>query len=304
MIDSISTTKILLIGASGQVGTAITAILGCTNVVVATSAASRPGSIHLNLAEAADGKLDLPRLIDELGVRIVCCVGGMTNVERCETDPELAIQVNCSGPAAVAAAARAANIAFAYFSTDYVFDGQSGPYSEGDAPAPLSAYGRSKLLGELAVRRVHPDALIIRTTTVYGPDPGRRNFLYGLSRAVHSSQPLRVADDQLSTPTYNRDLARTTVRLLNNDVTGIVHVAGPERLSRVEFAHRAAIAMKLDPTGILGVPTRQLGQAAARPLQAGLRTERLRRLLPTPPMRTIEEAILDWQASEALDNLL
>ena len=105
---------------------------------------------------------------------------------------------------------------------------------------------------------------------------------------------MQTPDDQVSTPTYNRDIAAVTIALVDRDVTGVVNVSGPEAMSRTEFARRAASAMGLDPAGIVPVMTRQLNQRAPRPLRAGLRIDKLARLLPNEPMRSIEVAISDW----------
>src|SRR5262249_33877163 len=125
----------------------------------------------------------------------VYCVGAMTDVERCESESDLAKSVNCEGPAQLAAAAAVRNLPYVYFSTEYVFNGFAGPYYEDAAPDPINVYGRTKWCGEIAVRNAHPSPLIIRTTVVYGPDPGGKNFLSSLRRALVSGGCIRVAND-------------------------------------------------------------------------------------------------------------
>jgi dTDP-4-dehydrorhamnose reductase len=276
------------------VGAQIISILGPDRAVPASRAPAQPGWVQLDLASlAGDSRLAADR-IAQLDVGAVYCVGGMTDVERCESEPEMAMRINCHGPAALAEAAARNGVPFVYFSTEYIFDGNSGPYTE-DAPAsPISVYGRSKWLGEQAILRAHSCPLIVRTTVVYGSDARGKNFLYALRRAMLERRTMRVANDQISTPTYNRDLARTTIALLQSRAHGVWNVCGPQRLSRLEFALRAARAMGLDESGIVGVPTAELRQAARRPLSAGLSTERLRRFPSLPAMRGTEEAIGEW----------
>jgi dTDP-4-dehydrorhamnose reductase len=284
----------LIIGASGQVGWQIFSRLGPERAVGSSRETGPPGWVSLDLGSPAGLDAMAREIIAELDVAAVYCVGGMTDVERCESEPGLAMRINCHGPAVLASAAAAQGVPFVYFSTEYVFDGKSGPYAEDAPAAPINAYGRSKWMGELAVRSAHPASLIIRTTVVYGPDPGGRNFLYGLRRALQAGQTMRVASDQISTPTYNRDLASVAIALVQAGASGVFHVCGAERLSRLEFARRAARAMGLDSSRIVGTPTAELGQVAPRPLEAGLSTEKLRRHSWLPAMRGIEGAVREW----------
>jgi dTDP-4-dehydrorhamnose reductase len=286
--------RCLIVGASGQVGAQIFSVLGPERAAAASREAERPGWLQLDLAVLAMEPIRAANAIAELRACAVFCVGGMTDVERCEREPEMAMKVNCDGPAVLAGAAARHGAPFVYFSTEYVFDGKNGPYAEDAPPSPISVYGQSKWMGERAVLKAHPSALIIRTTVVYGPDPKSRNFLYSLRRAIQSGRTMRVANDQISTPTYNRDLARTTIALVEAQAHGVWHVCGPERLSRFEFALRAAHVMGLDPSRIVGVPTSELGQVAPRPLDAGLSIEKLHRLPSLPSMRGTEEAIREW----------
>jgi dTDP-4-dehydrorhamnose reductase len=229
----------LLIGAAGQTGAQLSSIIGPDRVLPASRKAAGAGWLTLDLASLATQAPGTLPAFANLGLESIYCVGGMTDVERCETEPDLAMAVNCLGPAQLAAIASDLAIPFVYFSTEYVFDGHSGPYREDDAPHPISVYGRSKWNGEQAVLDRYPRALIIRTTVVYGPDPAGKNFLYSLLRALREGRPFRVPSDQISTPTYNRDLARATVALVASGATGVFHVAGSEVVSRLQFALRA-----------------------------------------------------------------
>ena len=288
-----------IVGATGQVGAQILAMLGPGRAVGTTRQTEGAGLINLDLSSLTD-QTQIHAVLSELNVSSVYCVGGMTDVERCEVEPELAIRTNCRGPATIAAAAARFRIPFVYFSTEYIFDGKAGPYGEDSLASPISAYGRSKWMGEQAVRSVHPDALIIRTTVVYGPDPRKKNFLYSLYRYAQARQIMRVADDQISTPTYNRDLARATIALVESGAHGVFHVCGHERLSRFEFARLAARIMGVESSGIVGVPTAELSQMAPRPLNAGLTAAKLRGLNPAPVMRRAEDALREWVGETGL----
>lgn len=284
--------RILVVGASGQVGTQVLRLLPSGSAIPTSRRAERPGWTAVDLATVSEAEAD--ELVRRFEIATIYCIGGMTNVDGCESTPELARRINCEGPAILAGVAAKRGVRFVYFSTDYVFNGRNGPYAE-DAPAdPICAYGRSKWQGELAVRDAHPVALVIRTTTVYGPDPNGRNFLYSLRKGLAGTKPFRVPADQVATPTYNVDLAAAVVALTESGAQGVFHVAGPDVVSRLEFARRAAAVMGLDAANLSGASTAELAQIAARPLRAGLRTGKLAAYLPQLRMRGIEDGVSHW----------
>ena len=288
----------LIVGASGQVGNALMetfARRGMAERVMLSSREARDGWLRLDLAELADLGGG-PALLDEVTPDLILCTGGMTFVDGCETDENASRKANALGPAALAGYARRAGAAFVFFSTDYVFSGTDedpGPYDETSATGPLSVYGRTKLEGEVAVMEAHAGALVVRTTVVYGPDAAGKNFLYTLLRYPSHGQRVRVAVDQVSTPTYNRDLAEATLALTDVQASGVVHVAGPELMDRLQFAREVAGVFGLRVDLIDGVTTASLGQKAARPLRSGLATKRLEQLLPAFRRHTLREALAE-----------
>jgi dTDP-4-dehydrorhamnose reductase len=285
----------LIIGASGQVGTELTRELSSQGAaeILRTTRTPREGWLHLDLttlrspAEAATA-------LDPLAPDLILCAGAMTFVDGCEDRPQDAFLANAHGPSALASYARSRGIPFVYFSSDYVFDGSEatpGPYRESAPPNPLSVYGASKLQGERAVLRVYPDALVLRTSWVYGADAAGKNFISTLVRQLRAGQRMRVPSDQISTPTYNRDLAQIALQLAAAGSSGIVHVTGPDLISRLDLARTIASAFKLDHNLLDGVETSQLGQRAPRPLRSGLISERLSQLLPNARLHTLQEGL-------------
>jgi dTDP-4-dehydrorhamnose reductase len=285
--------KSLIVGASGQVGTQMLAALG--ERALATSRVVREGWLKLDVAELAE-PTQAEELLDAYELDAIYCVGGMTWVDGCEADPELSHRTNTRGPGVLAAYARQRGLPYVFFSTDYVFDGAKehpGPYAE-DAPVhPLSIYGSTKLEGEQRVLAEHPEALVLRTTWVYGADPREKNFLYSMMRSLSARQPMKVPQDQVSTPTYNRDLVRVALGLVEARAAGVFHVAGPELLGRLEFAQQVARGLGLDASLLEGVTTAELKQPAARPLDSGLSTSRLATQHPQLRLRTLAEAMED-----------
>jgi dTDP-4-dehydrorhamnose reductase len=287
--------KSLIIGASGQVGGQMLRLLGPERCLVTSRNPGSERELHLDLVSLAT-YADAERILNGHSLDAIYCIAGMTNVDGCEALPELAHNINCRGPELLAHAARRRGIHFVYFSTEYVFDGGDGPYRE-DGPAnPLSVYGKSKWQGEQAVLAACSHALVLRTTVVYGQDFGQKNYVYTLMRTLAAGKTMRVPQDQISTPTYNRDLAIATVALVDRGATGIFHLCGPERVNRLEFARSIAASLSLDKNLLSGVPTSALGQKAPRPLSAGLSIEKLRRLYPDLKMRTIADGLTDCRS--------
>jgi len=282
----------LIIGAGGQVGGALVAA-GPRGRVTGTER-HRSSSPSLDLQRVATDPVGVDAFLRAMGPTIVVIAAGMTDVERCEDDPDAAWRVNCESPGLLARVAHGLGARTVYYSTEYVFDGRSGPYDEASSPAPLSVYGTSKLAGELAVLEGDPDALIIRTTVVYGPERQGKNFAYRVAGVLRTGSRLAVPCDQISTPTYNRDLAAATIELVDAGVTGIVHVTGPARVDRAVFARELAGAAGLDGSRIDGRPTADLGQRAPRPLDAGLVSTRGASAAVLPPMRTTRDAVDHW----------
>ncbi len=269
--------RALVIGASGQVGAALHVRLAARghSVIGTHHRMPQPSTRPLHITDAAA----IEKLIAETAPDWVFCPAGLTHVDYCEDHPDEAFAVNRDGPTAAARAAARSQAGFVYYSTEYIFDGRSGPFAEEDPPNPLSVYGRSKLEGERAVSDANPRALVLRTTVVYGPEPQGKNFVYRMVRQARTGERVTVPADQRSSPTYNQDLAAAAVELAERDVSGVLHVAGPVVLDRHAFALVACEVFGLDRSLVVPVTTAELGQRATRPLNAGLRADRARALL-------------------------
>jgi dTDP-4-dehydrorhamnose reductase len=227
---------------------------------------------------------------------VVFFPAGLTWVDGCERDAARARSANLEQPLNLARAAAEAGARFVYFSTDYVFDGRAGPYTESDAPNPLSVYGRSKRDAEVALAEALGAALlIVRTCWVFGPERQGKNFAYQLARTLSGGHALICPSDQLSSPSYGPDVARAVVLLTESACSGLIHVSGPEVLDRVAFARRLALAFELDPALIESKTTAELGPAAPRPLRGGLLTPRLDARLPGA-VRPLAQALSDFRA--------
>ena len=272
--------RALVIGGSGQVGAALErTLIGRGHAAVATHhRVSQPGTVQLDVRDEAATS----RVMTDVAPDVVFCPAGLTFVDYCEDHADEALEANCEAPARAAKLAAKRGAAFVFFSTEYVFDGRDGPYGEDDPVTPLSVYGRSKLDGERAVMAANPRALVVRTTVVYGPEPQGKNFIYQLRRRIAAGETVKVPADQRSSPTFNVDLANATVELVERACGGVVHVAGPSVIDRYAFARLACDVFDLDVGLVVPVTTADLQQRAARPLNAGLRIEQVKRQITTP----------------------
>ncbi len=220
---------------------------------------------------------------------------GFTWVDGCERDSARAYAANLEEPLNIARAAAALNAKFVYFSTDYVFDGADGPYSESSTTNPLSVYGRAKRDAEIALENELGEAqLTIRTSWVFGPERQGKNFAYQLVRTLGAGQPLVCPSDQISSPGYGPDVARAAVSMAEERFSGLIHVVGPEVMDRVAFARAIASAFGFDPSRIESRRTAELGQGAPRPLKGGLLTKRLDARRPGL-MRPLAAALADFR---------
>lgn len=259
----------LLLGATGLVGTHLRAALRERVVVMTSHRAQLPGSIPLDLTDRAK----TTRLIREARPDVIVVAAANAFVEECEREPVATRVINVDAVRQVAEAA--ANAMLVVFSSEYVFDGGAGSYSEDDPVSPINEYGRQKVAVE-AIARDRAAHLVCRVSGVYGWSAARTSFVCQLVDRLRAGQRMRVPSDQLITPTPAPDLARAIVELVDRGARGTFHAAGPEILTRPEFARRAAESFALDAALMDMRPTAELGLAAPRPPRAGLRTDKLR----------------------------
>jgi dTDP-4-dehydrorhamnose reductase len=265
--------RAIVVGGSGQIGGWLLHHLSKSGheAIGTFRTVPTPGLVRLDTAEPAEAR----RLIDEFRPDVVFYPAGFTWVDGCEREPGLSRAANVEQPLAVAAATAHVGGRFLTFSTDYVFDGAGGPYDEHAPTNPLNVYGRDKLETERALAADHPScSLVIRTGWVFGPERQGKNFAYQVVRNLRKGQEVVCPSDMTATPSYGPDVAASAVRLAERGATGLIHVAGPDVVSRDSFARSIAAAFDLDPSRIVGRPDAELPRNAARPLWGGLVSRR------------------------------
>ena len=212
------------------------------------------------------------RVVLTVKPRVIINAAAYTDVDGCESNPDIAIEVNGEGVAYLAMAAAEVGAKLVQISTDYVFDGTKGtPYEEDDPTSPLSVYGSSKKAGELNVK-IAPEWLIVRTQWLYGLHG--KNFVETMLRMGSEKKELSVVDDQIGSPTWTMDLCRSIKALLGKGCNGIYHATNSGSCSWNEFAKaifaEAGMQVEVNP-----MTTEQLGRPAPRPLYSVLSNARL-----------------------------
>jgi dTDP-4-dehydrorhamnose reductase len=242
-------------------------------------------------------------MIRNLKPKVIINAAAYTNVDGCEDDKENCWKANVTAVEYIAQAARSVDAALVHVSSDYVFDGVEGNYSEASKPHPLSYYGRSKLAGENAVIASGVEHAIVRTMILYGTGKDiRPNFALWLIDMVSKSEIVRITDDQFGHPTLADDLARAIHKLVELRKSGLFHIAGADYVSRYEFAIKLATVFELDANLIRPVKTSELKQKAVRPMHSKFDLTKLKQELNVE-LNGIEQGlkILKRQLADAKD---
>ncbi|MFZ0772302.1 MAG: dTDP-4-dehydrorhamnose reductase [Candidatus Sulfotelmatobacter sp.] len=199
-----------------------------------------------------------------------------TDVDGCESNPQLAFAVNRDGAMNVAEVAREVGARLVFLSSDYVFDGKkTTPYESGDARNPQSVYGRSKAEAEIKLLELMPDCCIIRTSWLFGI--GGKCFPDTILKLAASRPALDVVNDQRGRPTYAVDLARAIIQLCRKNAAGIVHATNTGDCTWFEFAQQILQSAGLTTT-VQPVSSEQMARPAPRPAYSVLSPARLRGL--------------------------
>jgi dTDP-4-dehydrorhamnose reductase len=260
--------KWLITGAGGMLGTDLHEELAARDETVAALSRADLDITDSRLVRAA---------VREHAPDVIVNCAAYTKVDLAETEEAAANAINGSAVELLASAANEGGALLVQVSTDFVFDGaKRDPYEVNDATNPLAAYGRSKLLGEIAATHAERHC-IVRTSWLFGVHGP--NFVEAIRNQVRKgTSPLRVVNDQRGRPTYTPHLARAIVRLALHEAQGIVHYADADECSWYDFARAIAVGHDVVP-----VSTEEFPRPARRPAYSVLSTERYERLTGVTP---------------------
>jgi dTDP-4-dehydrorhamnose reductase len=224
---------------------------------------------------------------------LIVHAAAMARVDDCHRDPERARRVNTRGSELLAELAAESGARLVFASTDLVFDGGRGAYREDDPPRPLSVYGRTKADAEAAVLAA-PRGVVARLSLLFGPTlVGRPSFFDGMVAALRSGQPLKLFADEWRTPLGAHVAARALAELAHSDAVGLLHVGGPERLSRLEMGLRLVEHLGVSPEPIIAATRDAVPAAEPRPRDTSLGASRWRGRFPALPWPAYRESLAE-----------
>ncbi len=299
--------KILITGANGLMGQKLVANL-LLKPTVDFLATSLNDSKIVSESPFAFSRLDvrdtsnIEAIVSNYKPNVIIHTAAMTDVGPCENNHDECWELNVSSTQNLIDACNKYNSHLIYTSTDFVFDGETGPYSETDQPNPVSFYGKSKFEAEKLVIQNSNNWAIVRTILVYGvyKNMARSNIVLWVKKNLEAGKRISVVNDQFRMPTFAEDLASGTIEIALRGATGIYHLSGKDYLSVYEIAMQTAHIFGLDETLIQPVTSTQLNETGKRPPRTGFILDKARCNLDYCPL-SFEEGLNSIK--EQLDNL-
>jgi dTDP-4-dehydrorhamnose reductase len=295
--------RILLTGSNGLLGQKIVSLLA-DHPNVTLLATARGDNRH---PQAEGYQYQSVDLTDAAAIReavtafaptVVINTAAMTQVDACEDERQACDAINVEAVKVLCDVARQQAMRLVHLSTDFVFDGQDGPYRESDLPKPVNYYGESKLRAERLIRQAGLDHAVLRTILLYGVTPAmsRSNIVLWAKQSLEAGKNIRVVNDQHRSPTLAEDLAAATVTAALGEMQGIYHVSGAEYMGVHEIAYAVADYWQLDRGLITEIDSHSLKQRARRPPNTGFVIDKARAELAYQPRElTAGFALLDQQ---------
>ncbi len=299
--------RILITGSNGLLGQTLVRYLSKTKHEFLTTA--RKASV-VEKAAWPHAILDVTdqeevfKVVDEFKPDSIIHAAAMTHVDQCELNPDQCHSINVKGSINIGLAAQETGAHLVNISTDFIFDGEKGMYSEEDKPNPLSVYGQSKWEAEKALNAMEGLSLAhLRTILVYGVTKyaSRNNIVLWAKENLEQKKPLSIIDDQFRAPTFVDDLAQASIFSSKNKVSGTYHTSGPDFLSIYELVLKIAEYWNLDKSLISKSSTQVLNQPAKRPPKTGFILDKAKENLNFHPkpleegLKKVEEYLQAWQ---------
>lgn len=289
--------KILVTGSNGLLGQKLTDLcLHDPDVeLIASSKGSNRHPVKTGyIYEDMDilDPLQIQRVVEKYHPDTIINTAAMTNVDACESDKENCYALNVGSVKSLIRLSEQYNIQLIHLSTDFIFDGENGPYTEEDQPNPLSYYGQTKLEAEILLQESSCKWVILRTIIVYGivNDMSRSNIILWAKAALEKGSPINVVDDQWRMPTLAEDLAECCLLAAKKNAEGIFNASGKDMLSIIELVRKVAEYWNLDQSLIRPISADSLNQAAKRPKRTGFILDKAKNVLGYNP-KSFEEGI-------------
>ena len=283
--------KILVTGANGLLGQKLVAHLreekGIDLIATGRGVNKNPGGGYTYLSADLRNLEGIRVFIEIANPDVIIHCAAMTQVDECEQNKDLCWEMNVEVTQNMIEVAKENKAHFIYVSTDFVFDGKEGPYSERDMPKPISAYGEAKLEAEKLLHQGGLHYAIVRTVLVYGSSlhPSRTNLVLWVKKSLEAGKAINVVNDQWRTPTLAEDLAKGCFLVAKGKHEGIFHISGERLMSPYEMAMKVAETYGLDASLITQVDASTFTQPGKRPPKTGFVIDKAKEKLgfqPTP----------------------
>ena len=284
--------KILVTGANGLLGQSLIRQLLEKKYEVAATGRG-PGRLIVAALEGYSYKeLDITDgpAVEEYIINqrpeLIVHAAAMTQVDECELHKQDCYNVNVTATRFIVDAAKAVNARFVYVSTDFIFDGNAGPYKEEDEPGPVNYYGSTKWVAEKAVEESGLHWAIARTILVYGvmPSTGRTNIVSWVKNNLEQDTPIKMVTDQWRTPTFVHDLAAGIVLIIEKKASGIFHLSGEQQMTPYQMAVETAKFFGLNTELISKAVSPDIKQPALRPARTGFDISKAKNELGFKPL--------------------
>lgn len=284
--------KLLITGASGLLGSKLSELARIRKCKVYAAYNQHKPVNGIPIKFDVSNRNAVEKAFGKIKPEAVVHAAALTNVDKCESEKELAWKINVEGTKTIAESCKKHHAFLVYISTDYVFDGEKGMYSEKDEPAPINYYGLTKLKGEESIKNLTNEYCIARSSVIYGSIPaiGKINFALWLLHKLKRRERVKIVTDQWNSPTSNTNLANMVLEVLEEKLTGTFHLAGATRLSRYEFSQLLAKNFSLDMNLITPVSSKDIPWIAKRPKDSSLDIDKAYQKFKNKPLK-IHEAL-------------
>ena len=271
--------KILITGSTGQLGNSLGKVFKSRYDLVCTSR-TKPNK-NTNYFLDITNSLLVKDMVSAISPDIIINLAALTNVDLCESNPDLAHAINFQGVKNLVNVFKGPII---HLSTDYVFDGKLGRYKENDITNPINVYGVTKYKAEKILLEKSKVSLVIRTNVLYDyQSKAKSSFLNWVVDSLKRGETIKVVDDQFNNPTWTDSISVVIDRAIKADLNGLIHWGDFDWISRYDFANKIADKFSLQSNLIEPIKTEELNQIAPRPLNGGLDTTLAQDLLRLEP---------------------
>lgn len=280
-----SKMKFLVTGSAGLVGSQVVKDLVKQNHTVYSCYHDDMPEYGIPTRLDLTDKEKIIKIIQDTKPDVIIHLAAMTNVDLCETQPELAMKINVDATETLATQSAKQHAFFVYISTDYVFDGCKGMKKESDVPNPLGIYGKSKLEGEKRVQNLASNWAIARISAPFGIHPTKKSFPIWIKENLDKNQQINVLVDQYTSPTYVPNLSKMLIEITTRQIAGIIHISGASRISRYEMAEMIADKLNLDKKLLNPISTSEMNWIAMRPKDSSLDVSYANTILQNKPQK-------------------